>query len=133
MRRLQKTQEERQKKNIGSDATQNMTRRMICGGLAGCIAKTATNPLERIKMLSQTGEHGLQQTSVSSLYRNILKNEGFIGLWAGNGVNRKSAAFFLALVSVDAKLTGRRLQVDVYEQNLFYSPPLDLTSNSVLF
>ncbi len=64
-----------------------MTRRMICGGLAGCIAKTATNPLERIKMLSQTGEHGLKQTSVLSLYRNILKNEGVIGLWAGNGAN----------------------------------------------
>ena len=69
------------------DATQDMTRRMICGGLAGCIAKTATNPLERIKMLSQTGEHGLKQTSVLSLYRNILKNEGVIGLWAGNGAN----------------------------------------------
>ena len=65
----------------------DMSRRMVCGGLAGCIAKTATNPLERIKMLSQTGEHGLKQLSVLSLYRNIIKNEGFIGLWAGNGVN----------------------------------------------
>ena len=74
-------------KNGSGDATQDMTRRMICGGLAGCIAKTATNPLERIKMLSQTGEHGLKQTSVLSLYRNILKNEGVIGLWAGNGAN----------------------------------------------
>jgi len=75
-----------QKHNRG-DAAQDMTRRMICGGLAGCIAKTATNPLERIKMLSQTGEHGLKQTSVVSLYRNIIENEGVIGLWAGNGVN----------------------------------------------
>eukprot|EP00536_Pseudo-nitzschia_multiseries_P007525 jgi/Psemu1/195814/e_gw1.178.80.1 len=64
-----------------------MTRRMICGGLAGCIAKTATNPLERIKMLSQTGEHGLKETSVVSLFRNIVRNEGILGLWAGNGAN----------------------------------------------
>ena len=76
-----------QRKHTRADAAQDMTRRMICGGLAGCIAKTATNPLERIKMLSQTGEHGLKQTSVLSLYRNIIKNEGVIGLWAGNGAN----------------------------------------------
>lgn len=73
--------------NKRGNAAQDMTRRMICGGLAGCVAKTATNPLERIKMLSQTGEHGLKQTSVLSLYRNIIKNEGIIGLWAGNGTN----------------------------------------------
>jgi len=65
-----------------------MTRRMVCGGLAGMIAKTATNPLERIKMLSQTGEHGSAgRQSPLCLYRSILKNEGVRGLWAGNGAN----------------------------------------------
>ena len=47
-RRLTKTQA-----SASAAAVGDMTRRMICGGLAGCIAKTATNPLERIKMLSQ--------------------------------------------------------------------------------
>jgi hypothetical protein len=63
---------------------------MACGGLAGMIAKTATNPLERIKMLSQTGEHGLQgrqNLTVWNLYRTIIQNEGILGLWAGNGAN----------------------------------------------
>lgn len=67
-----------------------MTRKAMCGGIAGMIAKTVTNPLERIKMLSQTGEHGLSNTrkqSIMSLYRNIIRNEGVLGLWAGNGAN----------------------------------------------
>lgn len=37
-------------------------------------------------MLSQTGEHGGSH-SVIQLYRDILRNEGIRGLWAGNGVN----------------------------------------------
>jgi hypothetical protein len=66
----------------------DVTRRMVCGGLAGMIAKTVTNPLDRIRMLSQTGEHGSKQKqSALSLYRSILANEGVLGLWAGNGAN----------------------------------------------
>ena len=72
----------------GGAAAADMTRRMICGGLAGMVAKTATNPLERIKMLSQTGEHGgKSNVSVVELYKSIIRNEGVIGLWAGNGAN----------------------------------------------
>lgn len=37
-------------------------------------------------MLSQTGEHGGSK-NVVALYRNILKTEGVVGLWAGNGIN----------------------------------------------
>jgi solute carrier family 25 phosphate transporter 23/24/25/41 len=73
---------------------------MICGGIAGMIAKTATNPLDRIRMLAQTGA-GNSNPSVSgigkqvpathlsafSLYRNIIQTEGIWGLWAGNGAN----------------------------------------------
>jgi hypothetical protein len=71
----------------GASVAADMTRRMVCGGLAGMVAKTATNPLERIKMLSQTGEHGLQTAGVVDLYRSIIRNEGILGLWAGNGAN----------------------------------------------
>eukprot|EP00977_Amphora_coffeiformis_P005157 scaffold1102_cov147-Amphora_coffeaeformis.AAC.4 len=50
--------------------------------------QTATNPLDRIRMLSQTGEHGHgSKTSMIRLYRDIIRNEGVIGLWAGNGAN----------------------------------------------
>jgi hypothetical protein len=82
---------------------------MICGGISGMIAKTVTNPLDRIKMLSQTGEYTSSGGAVSStgsavkknsssgfiatmqnitnIYRSIIKNEGILGLWAGNGIN----------------------------------------------
>lgn len=87
----------------------DVTRRMLCGGIAGMVAKTATNPLDRIRMLAQTGAGnsitatatssstpnvsvpglGKQATHLSAagLYRNIIQTEGIRGLWAGNGAN----------------------------------------------
>eukprot|EP00804_Cyclotella_cryptica_P010760 CCRYP_005542-RB/>CCRYP_005542-RB protein AED:0.06 eAED:0.06 QI:428/1/1/1/1/1/2/146/281 len=41
-------------------------------------------------MLSQTGEHGSASGAKASslqLYRSIIRNEGIMGLWAGNGAN----------------------------------------------
>eukprot|EP00527_Entomoneis_sp_CCMP2396_P007342 CAMPEP_0198150298 /NCGR_PEP_ID=MMETSP1443-20131203/50267_1 /TAXON_ID=186043 /ORGANISM="Entomoneis sp., Strain CCMP2396" /LENGTH=342 /DNA_ID=CAMNT_0043815567 /DNA_START=35 /DNA_END=1060 /DNA_ORIENTATION=+ len=74
-----------------TNTSKDVTRRMICGGLAGMIAKTATNPLERIKMLSQTGEAvGSKKgakSSILGLYKSIVEREGILGLWGGNGVN----------------------------------------------
>jgi len=71
-----------------SSAVGDMSRRMVCGGIAGMIAKTITNPLDRIRMLAQTGEHGGGgKITFIDLYRKIIQKEGIIGLWAGNGVN----------------------------------------------
>jgi hypothetical protein len=98
-----------------SKSGKDVTRRMICGGISGMIAKTVTNPLDRIKMLSQTGEYTSTATvshggtistgnssstltkssngffatmqNITNIYRSIIKNEGILGLWAGNGIN----------------------------------------------
>ena len=74
------------KSSSSTSTATDVTRRMFCGGIAGMIAKTCTNPLDRIRMLAQTGEGGGGH-GVVQLYRNIIKNEGILGLWAGNGAN----------------------------------------------
>jgi len=73
-----------------ASASADTTRRILCGGTAGMIAKSTFAPLDRIRILAQTGEHGLapgQNHSIQNVYRTIIKNEGMKGLWAGNGAN----------------------------------------------
>ena len=57
---------------------------MGVGGVAGCVAKTVVAPMERARLLAQTGatERGFLST-VSMIYR----GEGARGLWRGNGAN----------------------------------------------
>jgi hypothetical protein len=121
------------KKELGAS---DVTRRMLCGGLAGMVAKTATNPLERIKMLKQTGEHGAaahvvatsaagtaSHPGIVAIYRNILQTEGIIGLWAGNGANLMRVFPSKAVVFSSN---------DVYRKWLTTSSSLDPTSASFL-
>ena len=56
---------------------------IAAGGFGGCVAKTATSPLERIRVLAQTGNsRGISSTAIS-----ILESEGWRGFWRGNGTN----------------------------------------------
>ena len=73
-------------RNNGAAAAATMLP-VVCGGLSGMLAKTVTNPFERIKVLSQTGDHLMKSSSIIDLYTGIIRNEGVIGLWAGNGAN----------------------------------------------
>lgn len=66
-------------------------RNMLAGGLAGMFTKTATAPLERIKILLQTNKMNADNPSK---YRNVfqtgmvvIKEDGFMALWKGNGAN----------------------------------------------
>lgn len=58
---------------------------MCFGGLAGCSAKTFVAPLERVRILAQTGTAG--QHGMGAMCRRVVEREGVAGLWRGNGVN----------------------------------------------
>jgi len=47
--------------------------------------KTATNPLDRVRLLSQTGD--AKTSNVFHLCREIYRKEGMVGFWSGNATN----------------------------------------------
>ncbi|PON96005.1 Mitochondrial carrier protein [Trema orientale] len=60
---------------------------LIAGGAAGAFAKTAVAPLERIKILLQTRTEGFHSLGVHQSLKKLLKHEGFMGFYKGNGAS----------------------------------------------
>ncbi|KAG8495449.1 hypothetical protein CXB51_013176 [Gossypium anomalum] len=60
---------------------------LIAGGGAGAFAKTTVAPLERIKILLQTRTDGFQSLGVYQSLRKVLKHEGVLGFYKGNGAS----------------------------------------------
>jgi hypothetical protein len=61
---------------------------MMAGALSGAVTKTSTAPLERAKILLQVqGSAGKQYRGVGGTLRTIVAEEGFLGLFKGNGAN----------------------------------------------
>ncbi|KAF3665588.1 Adenine nucleotide transporter BT1, chloroplastic/mitochondrial [Capsicum baccatum] len=59
-------------------------RRLISGAIAGAVSRTAVAPLETIRTHLMVGSSGHSSTEV---FNNIMKTEGWIGLFRGNFVN----------------------------------------------
>uniref|UniRef100_A0A7S0R2M7 Uncharacterized protein n=1 Tax=Chlamydomonas leiostraca TaxID=1034604 RepID=A0A7S0R2M7_9CHLO len=68
------------------------SRMFFAGGTAGAIARTATAPLDRIKLLFQvqnmqgSGTQAGAYTGIFQAAGKILREEGFLALWKGNSV-----------------------------------------------
>lgn len=62
-------------------------RHLVAGGIAGCFSRTATAPLDRLKVFMQV--HATMQNKINlRTALTLLYNEGgFLGLWRGNGIN----------------------------------------------
>lgn len=56
---------------------------VVCGGMAGCAAKTMLAPLERARIMLQVGSG----KTLASTLRAVVREEGAFGLWAGNTAN----------------------------------------------
>jgi solute carrier family 25 phosphate transporter 23/24/25/41 len=69
------------------------SRMVAAGGGAGVIARTASAPLDRIKLLFQvqamasSGIEGTAYTGVGQAFAKIYREEGILSFWKGNGVN----------------------------------------------
>jgi len=79
-------------KKEASSNLQKTLKQLACGGLAGGCARTIVAPIDRVKILMQTGfllEGGTQtvQPTIAQLTKKIFHEEGVTKFWRGNGVN----------------------------------------------
>eukprot|EP00501_MAST-03F_sp_TOSAG23-6_P000126 GSMAST32.ASY1.ANO1.128.1 assembled CDS len=100
-------------------------KQLLCGGLAGCVARSCVAPIDRTKILLQTQAltfanegkvSGPKYRGIFHTWRVIIKEEGFKKLWRGNGVNCIRVApyaatqfasydFYKSLISSNENLT----------------------------
>lgn len=82
---------ERRSVPIGADATfaaeSSALESLAAGGVAGAVAKTTIAPADRVKIIFQVDPN--RPFSVRDAFgvaKDIVRREGFVGLWRGNGV-----------------------------------------------
>jgi hypothetical protein len=65
-------------------------RQLLCGGIAGAIARSTVAPLDRVKILIQTASvtgSADKFNSIAGTAKHIISSEGVKGLWRGNLTN----------------------------------------------
>ena len=67
------------------------------GAVAGAVSRTATSPLERLKILRQVTTAEYQGLNMTQAFKYMYKVEGWRGFFKGNGVNIVKIAPFSAL------------------------------------
>ena len=59
----------------------------VTGAIAGAVSRTATCPLERIKILRQTSVKAYSSLTIGQALMKMYRKEGVVGFYKGNGVN----------------------------------------------
>ena len=91
---------------------------LVAGGVAGGVSRTAVAPLERLKILQQVA--GSTTTAYNGVLRgltHIMRTEGMVGMFKGNGANcirivPNSASKFLAYETLESWLLSRARESD---------------------
>jgi solute carrier family 25 (mitochondrial phosphate transporter), member 23/24/25/41 len=96
-------------------------RHLVAGGVAGAVSRTATAPLDRLKVFLQV--HGLNRFgSLSACVRHMLHEGGVRSLWRGNGINvmkiaPESAIKFMAYEQLKQYIRGQsERDLGIYER-----------------
>jgi len=78
------------KKTESEQKFEKTIKQLTCGGLAGACARTTVAPIDRVKIIMQTGfllRNGAESGGIISTAKEILQKEGVKQFWRGNGVN----------------------------------------------
>ena len=70
---------------------------LVTGGIAGAVSRTATSPLERLRILQQTASEAYVGKGTISSLNHMYKTEGFSGFFKGNGLTILKIAPFSAI------------------------------------
>ncbi|KAL2237320.1 adenine nucleotide transporter BT1, chloroplastic/mitochondrial-like [Sesamum indicum] len=95
-------------------------RRLISGGIAGAVSRTAVAPLETIRTHLMVGSSGHSSTEV---FHNIMKTEGWKGLFRGNFVNVIRVAPSKAIELFVYDTVNKNLSPKLGEQSRLPVPP----------
>ncbi|CAL1537811.1 unnamed protein product [Lymnaea stagnalis] len=86
-------------------------RHLVAGGAAGAVSRTATAPLDRLKVLLQVHGSSKNNLTIKSGFKQMLEEGGVKSLWRGNGINvikiaPESAIKFMAYEQIKALFKG---------------------------
>jgi hypothetical protein len=70
---------------------------LVSGAIAGIVSRTATAPIERVKLLRQTNNVHYKGKSMLESFKFMIQKEGPLGAFKGNGANVVKIGPFSAL------------------------------------
>ncbi|XP_075319712.1 mitochondrial adenyl nucleotide antiporter SLC25A23-like isoform X3 [Odontesthes bonariensis] len=86
-------------------------RQLMAGAIAGCVSRTGTAPLDRLKVFRQVHGSSDFKGTVFGGFQFMLKEGGLWSLWRGNGINvlkiaPETAIKFTAYEQIKSKMRG---------------------------
>lgn len=109
----------------------------MTGAIAGAVSRSATCPLERLKILRQTSVKTYSKLSLDQALMKIYRKEGLIGFYKGNGVNVFRASPWAALEFLFYEVYKNVLDVDsenvAFKYKLICGAFTGITANSITY